>query len=167
MNRPSTLAAVSASFLFLALPVCSGDASAQDKNALVGAWAVVSATTIDASGKRSPTFGPNPRGQLIFTPNGRYSLTLMSAKLPKFASGSRTKGTAEENNAVVTGSISHFGKYTVDDKSFTFNVEAASYPNWDGIPQKRPMQISGNQLTYQVAAASAGGTAEVIWKRIK
>lgn len=169
MNRLSTLAAITASLLLVSLALFTGNAAAQGAGSLVGTWTIVTNETVDAAGKTSPTFGPNPRGSLIFTSNGRYSATLARASLPKFAAGNRGKGTADENKAVVVGSISHFGTYTVDekDKSFTFRVETSTYPNWDGTSQKRPFTVSGDELKFTSAAASGGGSAELVWKRIK
>jgi hypothetical protein len=169
MNRRNTLAAIASSFLLLSLALPSGDAAAQSAKSLAGSWTLVSADNIEASGKRTPTFGPNPRGSLIFTSNGRYSINIARTSLPKFASDNRIKGTAEENQAVVTGSIAHFGKYTVEekDKAFTFHIETSTFPNWDGTTQKRPFTVSGDELKYGVAAASGGGRVELVWKRIK
>ena len=167
MNRLNTPAAISASLLLLSLAVPTGDAAAQGAKSLVGSWAAVSAVNTDASSKKADTFGPNPRGLLVFTSDGRYTVTIMRASLPKFASNSRIKGSAEENQAVVAGSIAHFGKYKVEDKAIVFNVESSTYANWDGAPQKRPFTVSGDQLKYTVPAASVGGTAELVWKRIK
>ena len=169
MNRLSTLTAATASLLFLALAVPVGDASAQGAKNLAGTWTLVSADNVDASGKKTPTFGPDARGSLIFTSNGRYSINIARASLPKFASDNRAKGTAEENQAVVAGSIAHFGKYSVDekDKAFTFHIETSTYPNWDGTAQKRPFTVSGDELKYGVAAGSAGGRVELVWKRAK
>ena len=169
MNRLSTLTAATASLLFLALAVPAGDAAAQSAKSLVGTWTLVSADNVDSFGKKTPTFGPNARGSLIFTSNGRYSINIARASLPKFASDNRAKGTAEENQAVVAGSIAHFGKYTVDekDKAFTFHIETSTYPNWDGTAQKRPFTVSGDELKYGVAAGSAGGRVELVMKRVK
>jgi len=169
MNRRNTLSAIAASLLLLSLAVPAGDAAAQGARSLVGTWTMVSSDTIDASGKRTPTFGPSPRGSLIFASNGRYSINIARAGLPKFASDNRAKGTAEENQAIVAGSIAHFGKYTVDekDKAFTFHIETSTYPNWDGTAQKRPFTVSGDELKYRVAAGSAGGRVELVWKRVK
>jgi hypothetical protein len=169
MNRRNTLTAISASLLFAGLAAPTGDAAAQGAKSLVGAWTLVSADNVDASGKKTPTFSPNPRGSLIFTSNGRYSVHNTRASLPKFASDNRAKGTAEENQAIVAGTIAHFGKYTVDekDKAFTFHIETSTYPNWDGTAQKRPFTVSGDELKYGVAAGSAGGRVELVWKRIK
>ena len=167
MHRFITRTTAVASLLLLALAIPAGNAAAQGAKSLVGTWTVVSTDNTDASGKKSATFGDNPRGSLIFTANGRYSLTLARTKLPKVASDNRLKGTAEENQAIVAGSLSHFGKYTADDKSFTFNVETSTYPNWDGTTQNRPYTVKGDELRYSAAAASGGGRAELVWKRVK
>jgi hypothetical protein len=169
MNRRTALTAISASLLVAGLAASAGDAAAQGAKRLTGTWTVVSADNVDASGKKTPTFGPNPRGSLIFTSNGRYSINIARASLPKFASDNRLKGTSEENQAVIAGTIAHFGKYSVDekDKAFTFHIETSSYPNWDGTAQKRPFTVSGDELKYGVAAASGGGRVELIWKRVK
>jgi hypothetical protein len=51
--------------------------------------------------KQTTVWGDNPKGLLIFLENGRYSSHLMRGDLPKFASGSRSQGTPEENKAIV------------------------------------------------------------------
>jgi hypothetical protein len=75
----------------------------------------------------------------------------------------------DENKAIVGGSIAHFGTYTVDnaDKSFSFDVESATFPNLNGTEQKRPFVISGDELKFTDPHASAGGVATVIFKRAK
>ena len=144
-------------FATLALPVSS---ASQDANSIVGTYTSVS----------NIPFGENPRGQLILGQDGHYSLIVARLKLPKVAAGAREKGTAEEDKAIVGGSIGHFGTYTVDakDKTITFNVEASTFPNWDGTKFKRAFKVSGDQLTYTNSAPSGGGGAiDVVWKRIK
>jgi lipocalin-like protein len=165
MHRRSVLA------LIIAAPVlsCPTIAPAQSAKTLAGAYSGVSFMTTDAAGKTAPTFGDNPRAMMVLTPEGRYSIIVMRASLPKFASNSRVKGTPEENKAVVDGSLAHFGRYTIDekDKSITFHVESSTYPNWDGAPQKRPFTVKGDEFSYKVPAASGGGSAVVTWKRMK
>ena len=164
--RAAAAAAV-LSFLFV---IPAGDASAQSAKSLVGTYEGVAFRGVDASGKTFDIFGSNPRALMVLTPDGRYSIIVMRASLPKFAANSRIKGSAEENQSVVTGSLAHFGKYSIDakDKTITFHVESATYPNWDGVPQKRPFTYKGGELSYKVAVVSGGvGAGDVVWKRIK
>jgi hypothetical protein len=170
MNRRNTLAATAAALLLLSLALPAHDAAAQGAKSITGPWTVVSVDNVDGSGKKTPAFGPNPRGSLIFASNGRYSLWLGAASLPKVASNNRAKGTAEENQAIVAGSLAHFGRYTVDekDKSFTFHVETSTFANWDGTTQKRAFAVSGDELKYTNPVATAGGgRVDLVWKRIK
>jgi hypothetical protein len=165
MKRRSILAVAFAWPLLGAVAV----ASAQSTKDVAGVYSGVSFVNTDAAGNTTQTFGDNPRAMMVLTPDGRYSIVVMRGDLPKFGSASRLKGTPEENRAVVQGSISHFGRYTVDDKdqSITFHVEASTFANWDGQPQKRPFTLKGDELSYRVPAPSVGsGTSVVTWKRI-
>jgi len=156
MNKRTLLAAAAAACLLpLAAPV-----SAQTMDSIAGTYQIV----------KVPAYGDNARGMLVLTKDGHYTISLARQTLPKFAGNSRTKGTAEENKAVIDGSIFHFGKYTIDDggKAITFHIAASSFPNWDGTTQKRALKMAGDTLTYTVTAPSAGGAPnDVVWKRMK
>ena len=111
--------------------------TSHDAKDLIGTWALVS-VVIERDGKKSDAYGPNAKGSLVFDANGRYSIIFIAADLPKFVSGNRTTGTADENKAVVAGSLAHFGTYVVDeaDKSFTFQVERTTFPKLGGKEQQ-------------------------------
>ena len=169
MNRHVVLTLASVAVLGLVAP---GSALSQQKSLkeqLVGPWIQVSATNTAPNGTKSDLFGPNPRGIQIFESNGRYAQIGVRSDLPKFGSNNRATGTAEENKAVVQGSIAYFGTYTVDeaDKSFTVQVEGSTFPNWMGTAQKRSFSISGDELTFNTAVASVGGANVVVWRRVK
>jgi hypothetical protein len=154
--------------LLVSIGLMTGLARAQTAKDLVGAWVPVS-NVADQGGVKVEPYGPNPQGMLIFDANGRYGLILSRSDVPKFAANSRTKGTDAENKAVVQGTISHFGRYTVNeaDKSITFHIESSTYPNFNGVEQKRPFTLAGDELTYTVPGFSGGGTATSSWKRAK
>lgn len=157
MKRRTTLAAIAGSLLLATFVAPTG---AQSIKTVAGSYSVVAV----------PAFGDKARGMMVLGADGRYSLVLGRATLPKIAGNSRVKGTPDENKAIVDGSIAHFGKYTIDDggKSITFHVEMSTFPNWDGTSMKRALKVAGDQLTYTVTAPSAGGPAnDVVWKRIK
>ena len=148
---------------------------AQEKGAglaqqIQGSWSLFSIYN-ELDGKKTDVFGPNPRGSLLLTPDGHFAYLLMRESLPKFASNSRLKGTVEENQAVVQGSMAYFGTYSVgDDKEQTVNlhVEGSTFPNWDGQDQKRLMTVSGDELKMVNPSPSlGGGTNYIILKRAK
>jgi len=155
MNRRYALGVIAASAAAFATY-----ATAQTTKSVAGTYSPVSV----------PAYGDKPRGQMILTPDGRYSIVLTRAEMPKIASGARTKATAEENKAVVDGSIAHSGRYTIEDggRAITFHIETSTFPNWNGSSQKRPFSVKGDQLTYTVATPSAGGAPnDVVWQRVK
>ncbi len=171
MSRLRLLALTTMVLLFLGVALPSGEAVGQEntlKEQLVGTWTYVSVDTVRPDGSRVPMFGPNPQGLASFDSNGRYILMTERSGQLKFASNNRNEGTPEEYKAVVQGSIAHFGRYTVNeaDKTITFHIETSTFPNWNGVEQKRPFTITGDELKW-TTAASSGGSAEVVLKRAK
>jgi lipocalin-like protein len=168
MKRVCTLTIGTLGVLFLGLVLLAGEVFAQTAKDLVGTWTLVSNVS-EQGGNKTDTYGPHPKGSLIVDANGRYVLTIVRAGLPKVASNNRTTATPEENKAIVGGSLAHFGTLSVNaaDKTMTFKIETATFPNFDGTEQKRPFTLTGDELTFTVAAASGGGTVTAVWKRAK
>jgi hypothetical protein len=168
MKRVCTLTPGIMALLFLGVVLAAGGAFAHTAKDLAGTWTLVSATT-EKDGNKNDTFGPNPQGMLTLDANGHYVVAIVRAGLPRVASNNRTTGTPEENKAIVVGSIAHFGAFSVNaaDKSITFKIVAATFPNWAGSTQKRAFTVAGDELKWTAAAASGGGTGTVVWKRAK
>ena len=168
MKRVCTLTLGTLGWLLLGMVLSAGAVCAQTTKDLAGTWTLVSTVT-EQGGTTTDIYGPNPQGILMVDANGRYVIAFARADLPKVASNNRTTATPEENKAIVGGSLTHFGTLSVNeaDKTFTFKIETATFPNWDGTEQKRPFTITGDELKYTVAAASGGGSATVVWKRAK
>ena len=140
--------------------------SSHDPKALVGTWTLVSVIA-ERDGRKFDSYGPNAKGLLVFDVNGRYSMILIAAGLPHFASGNRSSGTADENKAVVAGSIAHFGSYVVDEvhKSLTLQIDRSTFPNWEGKHRTRSFVIIGDELVFKEQRASSGGAATTTFKR--
>jgi hypothetical protein len=163
---------VGLALLALGMLVSMQAAHAQQKSLseqIVGTWTYVSADTVSADGTRVPLFGPDPQGMATFDAAGHYILLTMRRGIPRFASTNRNEGTAEENRAVVQGSSAHFGTYTVNEaeRTITFNIQTATFPNWNGTVQKRPVSIDGDQLKWTTPASTGSGTAEVVLRRAR
>src|ERR1700737_3978308 len=91
-----------------------GQPTKTDKERLVGSWVLVSLISGEGAEPTLP-YGPNPKGTMMVDANGRFSITVLRSDLPKFASNNRMTGTADENSAIVHGSIAYFGTYTIDE----------------------------------------------------
>jgi hypothetical protein len=159
------------SMIVLALAFLAGPALAQGGFAkdIQGTWLLTSQYG-EQDGKRVEPFGANPRGMMVITPEGRFSMMLMKASLPAFTSNNRVKGTPEENQAVVQGSVAYFGTYSIaseKDKAVTLRIDGSTFPNWDGQEQKRVMSVTGDEMNVTNPTAAIGGTSYVVWKRVK
>lgn len=145
-------------------------AEQQEPLSLRGAWVMDAAYEIRADGTRVTNYGEHPMGLLMVDADGRYSLQIFRIGRAKFASGDKTLGRPEEFREAVLGSSTHFGRVKVDQANhrLTFDIEAASYPNWEGKQQVRDFSFEGGLLTYQVpASASGNGTiAYSIWRKV-
>ena len=145
----------------------ASNAMAQTAKDLVGTWRNVSNVTIHADGKRTNNFGPNGTGMFVFTAEGRFVAVNINPDTPKFASNNRGQGTSEENKAAVLGGIGLFGTYTVAGNVINMKVEGSTYPNWTETEQKRNItSLTSDELKWTLAG-SLGGTAELVFKRVK
>lgn len=139
------------------------------KDNIVGTWTAVS-QYVDQDGKRLEPFGSNPKGMVVYDGNGRFILALQRASLPRFVSSNRMTGTAEENKAIVQGSIAYFGRYTVDEAQSKINIhyEGSTYPNWDGEDQIRLISIAGDEMKIiSPVSAVGGGSVHLVLRRAK
>ena len=143
----------------------STGAIAQGAGDVVGTWFFVSSIR-DSDGGKINTYGAGAEGRMTLDGGGCYSIMIIGANLPKFASGAVFRGTAEENAAVLGRSNAHFGTYSVDpaDKTILFRTERGTFPNGDGTSQKRSFTLNGDELAYVIPLPN-GGTSVVTWRR--
>jgi hypothetical protein len=138
---------------------------------LVGAWTLVSAGSVRPDGSRVAVFGPDPKGTMIFSRDGHFALIQMRGDLPKLASNSRDQGTAEENKAIVQGSIAYFGRYAVDEsgKVLTLHLDGSTFANLLGMgEQKRTItSLTADELKFTNPRTPSGATLDVVWRRAK
>jgi hypothetical protein len=171
MNRRSILSLSTIALLGLALlPGSAVGHQKTLKEQLVGTWTFVSAVDVHPDGRRTDPWGPNPKGVFMFDGTGRFAQFIIRSDLPKLAAGTRDKGTADENKAIMAGFVGNFGTYTVNetDKTVTTRVEGGAFPNLIGVDQKRIiLSLTADELKYANPATSTGMTAESIWKRVK
>jgi hypothetical protein len=96
-------------------------------------------------------------------------VTTLCSDLPKFQSNNRIAGTADENNAIVHGSIAYFGTYVIDEGTheIAITIKRSTFPNFDGATQK--LSFRGDDgFTFTVPNPSGGGsTTTVVFRRAK
>jgi hypothetical protein len=158
--------------LLALLMIAAGEAAAQSlKERIVGTWEFVVAEVTAADGKKSFPFGETPKGILIFTPDGRFAQIHVAADVPKFASGNRLTGTAEEYAAINRRSLAVFGTYTVDEdkKTVTYRIVSSTFPNWEGEAQTRTIdKLTADEFVNTNPNVAGGrGSASNLYKRAK
>ncbi|GJE43866.1 lipocalin-like domain-containing protein [Methylobacterium soli] len=143
------------------------EAAAQPTQDVVGTWALASVIAQQGDA-RTDVYGASPSGTLVLGSDGRYALIFLRNDLPKLASNNRTTGTPDENRAIASGAIAHFGTYRVDaaNKALVFRIEKSTFPNWDGAEQSRSFSLSGDELTY-TSPGSAGTATQIVLRRAK
>ena len=91
------------------------------------------------------------------------------ADLPKIASSKRSQTTAEENKAIVAGSLAYYGTYSVGEaeKMITVRIEGSTFANQVGTVQKRLITlITAEEMRFTNPAATSGGSLELVWRRV-
>jgi len=109
------------------------------KEQIVGAWSLVSVISETGDGKRGEPFGTAPKGVMIFSSDGHFSLFQSRAEIPKIAANDRAKATPEEAQAIVASAIAYYGTYSIDEASKVMSVEleASTFANVAAIPNQK------------------------------
>lgn len=139
------------------------------KDAIVGAWTLVSVTSEMDDGQKGEPFGPSPKGVIIFSNDGYFSLFQSRAEIPKIAANDRAKATPEEAQSIVASSIAYYGTYSIDEqtKVMVVNLAASTYANVAAIPdQKRTITLlTSDELKFDNPRTPNGMTLKTVWKR--
>jgi hypothetical protein len=104
----------------------------------------------------------------MFDNNGYFLIAITHSGVSKSASNSSNAGTVGENK--VQRSIACFGTYSINaaDHTISAHIEGSSFPKWIGTDQKGFFMVAGDKLKWTNSTPSGGGgTAEVVWKRVK
>ena len=148
------------------LGIAIPSAVAQTAKDLVGTWSLQSDDTVTSDGRKLQPFGPNPKGTAIFDGTGHFAIVVSRPDLPKFASDNRMKGSAEENEAIVRGSIAFFGTYSVKNGVIVQHIEGGTWPSWVGTDQKRTITSFAKDQQTWTTVPSFGGMSELRWSRV-
>jgi hypothetical protein len=108
---------------------------------------------------------------LIFTADGRFAQIHVAGDVPRIASNNRMTATPEEYAAIMRRSLSVFGTYTVDEanKTVTYNIVSASFPNWEGETQTRAIdKLTADEFVNTNPGVAGGrGSASNFYRRVK
>ena len=153
--------------LTLAAIAMNGEAAAQSlKDRLVGTWTHVISEVVAADGTKALPFGPRPQGVMMFTADGHFTQIHIAAEVPKIANNNRLQATAEENAAIVRGSVAQFGTWTVDEEKqhLILEITSSTFANWRGIKQTRLIvKLTDDEFVNSNPDVGAGRGAGTNW----
>ena len=139
------------------------------KDGILGAWNFISVVSQSDDGTRGEPFGATPKGIMIFSADGRFSLFQSSPNVPRLAANDRARATPEEAMAVVRESIAYFGIYTVNEaaREISLTIEGSTYTNLIGPnPQRRIITaLTPTELAFSNPRTPRGVTLHTVWRR--
>jgi hypothetical protein len=133
---------------------------------VVGTWKLLSIVTSIAGGDKVEPFGPNPKGRLVLTGEGHWSIIITRANR------SPAK-TSDEKAALLDSMLAYSGKYTTDGDKITTRVDMTWNEVFSGALQNqtRFFSVEGNKLTIRTglipSAVIPGHRADSVltWER--
>ena len=141
------------------------------KEQIVGAWTLVSIVNDAPDGSKIEIFGSAPKGTIIFSADGHFSLFQSRAEIPKIAANDRAKVAPEEAIAIVGSLIAYYGSYSVNetDKTISVKIEGSSYANLAGGPEQKRIitSLTADELKFTNPRTPTGATLQTSWKRAK
>jgi hypothetical protein len=150
--------------LIVILLAISSAAFAAESDALIGTWKLVSWEVIVDDEPPQDVFGPNPKGYLVLTPEGR-GIVVTPAQ-------DRKGGMDDAERAALHKSmLAYSGKYRVEGNDFITRVDVSWNEDWNGTEQRRHFRIEGDTLFIESAPAPSivfpGKTdfRRIVWER--
>jgi hypothetical protein len=122
-----------------------GLASAEDTaRQLAGSWKLNSWTIQIIGGEVTEPFGPNPKGRVVFTPDGFVTFLIVAAN--------RKPGFSDADSAALLKTLmAYTGKFTIDGDKFTTKVDISWSELFTGTDQVRFVKLEGDKLTIRTA----------------
>jgi Lipocalin-like domain len=130
----------------------------QGSDDLVGAWRLVSWRTRGADGQITYPMDTDPSGYVLYTADGRFSVTISRRGRAGFAAGDLLGGTTEEKARAVEGFVAYAGRYSFHGDRVIHHVELSLFPNWVGSDQERWVELAGRRLILSASPLLLGAS---------
>jgi hypothetical protein len=120
---------------------------AEMRRALLGTWRMLGWTREEvASGRSSDAFGPNPRGFITYTADGRVMVLVVKRDRPAPAT---LPPSDAEKLALFDSMFAYSGTYEVQSDRVIHAIDTSWNQAWTGTRQIRFLELNGNRLTYR------------------
>jgi hypothetical protein len=137
--------------------------------ALVGGWRLLSWENRAADGQITYPMGSDALGALLYTADGRFSVTISRRGRAGFAAGDLLSGTTEEQARAVEGFVAYAGRYSFPGDRVIHHVELSLFPNWVGSDQERWVELAEHRLILRASPLLLVGQLQVprlVWERV-
>jgi len=122
-------------FLFVVHP-----SPADDRAKILGIWRLVSfEVEYQATGQKENTRGKNPRGYIIFTPEGRMAVVITNE-------GRKTPNTDQDRADLFNTMVAYTGTYRIEGDKWITKVDVSWNPAQVGTEQPRSFRVDGDRL---------------------
>ena len=141
----------------------------QAGDALVGAWRLVSWESQAADGQVTHPMGTDALGSLLYTADGRFSVTISRPGRAGFAAGDLLSGTTEEQARAVGGFVAYAGRYSFYGDRVIHHVELSLFPNWGRDRPGAAVELAEDRLTLSASPLLLAGRQQVprlVWERV-
>jgi hypothetical protein len=106
---------------------------------------------------------------VLYTGDGRFSVTISRADRARFAAGDLLAGTTEEKARAMESFVAYAGRYSFHGDRVIHHVELSLFPNWVGTDQERGVELAGDRLTLSASPLLLAGKQQVpslVWERV-
>lgn len=128
---------------------------------LIGTWLLVSWKAVSEKGHVFFPFGTNPKGMLIYTPEGHMSVSMMkdksSLRKSKFSKLFNTDFLHPEDDF-----MSYCGRFELKDNKIIHHIFIGQPKSWIGTHQERDFTFEKGLLT--LSAVKNGATHILTWR---
>lgn len=140
-----------AAILLGSLPLSAEPALSVDDDAdnLVGVWRLQSFTLQVRGEQPSEIFGPQPKGYLIFTPEGRMMTVITRADR-------KPATTLQEQAVLLQSMVAYTGRYTVEHDRIITRPDVSWNEIYTGTEQIRYYSLTGDTLSLSTAEQPSG-----------
>jgi Lipocalin-like domain len=139
------------------------------RDALLGAWRLLSWENRAADGQVTYPMGTDALGYLLYTADGRFSVTISRRDRAGFAAGDLLSGTTEEQARAVESFVAYAGRYGFPGDRVIHHVKLSLFPNWVGSDQERWVELAEDRLTLSASPLLLAGKQQIprlVWERV-
>jgi hypothetical protein len=142
-----------------------------ESNKLVGTWKLVSASTVDSSGKQDHApYGTDPIGFLTYTEDGRVTAFISNGGRKPLSLGAKGAVLLEEQAEAFKTFLAYGGRYRLSGDKVIHSVEISSIQNWVKTELVRSVKFHDDRIVLATPPIMVDGklqTYELVWRRLE